>query len=303
MITLITGENSFENERALQKVARSFEGGPERVDGTELALSSLPDLLMGGTLFAQKRLVIIRRLSENKTVWNEFVDWLPRVDEDIHLVLVEPTLDKRTKTYKALQKNAEILSSILWSERDTTSAERWLVTETGRLGIALDKKSTHTLLERTGYDQWTLMHALEKLAVMDSITPRLIEGLVDASPSENVFLLFEKALRGDSREVKEMLKTLAMTEDAYRLLGLLAGQATQLSVSVVSSIPSAEVAKDIGVHPFALSKLAPFAKKLGRSGVKEVLVAIGEADEMAKTSAIDPWILIEQSLLKIAQIK
>lgn len=302
MITLIAGENTFENDRLLRTMTRSFDGVAEMIDGGELELRALPDLLMGATLFATKRLVVIKGLSENKSVWNDFADWANRVSDDVHVVLVESAPDKRTKTYKQLQKLADIKQSALWTDRDTAKAEQWVADEGKRLGVTLDKKSAHALVERVGVDQWVLYHALEKLSVMGAVTPELIESLVDANPVENVFLLFEYALKGNAARVKTMVDTLALTEDAYKLLGLLSGQAVQLATLTLADKPSADVAKDMGVHPYALSKLAPVAKKLGRSGAKKVIAALRQADEAAKTSATDPWLLIERALLKVATI-
>lgn len=302
MITLITGDNSFENERTLKTVARSFDGVPEMIDGSVLEVKMLPDLLMGATLFASKRMVVIKNLSDNKTVWNDFADWIDRISDDIHLVLVDSAPDKRTKTYKALQKAATVHTSAVWTDRDTVKAEQWSIQEAKRLGATLDKKSAQTLVARIGVDQWALQDALDKLSVMETITPELVETVVEANPTENVFLLFESALKGNTAKVKSMVDTLALTEDAYKLMGLLSGQAVQLAVLAISDKASGEVAKDMGVHPYALQKIAPIAKKVGKNGAKKVVEALKEADETAKSSMTDPWLLIERALLKIAQI-
>jgi DNA polymerase-3 subunit delta len=300
VITLLTGENSFENERTLHEIEAGFDGTSERTDGDTLELKQLPDLLMGGTLFASKRLVIIKNLSENKTLWTTFSEWASRVSSDVHLVLVEPKPDKRTKTYKDLQKIADVRESKLWTERDFLKAEQWTVIEAKQRGFTLDKKSAHVLVERVGVNQWQLAHALEKLAVADVVSPEVVEALIEANPVENVFLLFEAALGGDGVRIKKMLQILETTEDPYRLLGLLGGQAVQLAVVAVTDKPTAEVASDMGVHPYALSKLAPAARKLGRSGAKKVVAAFAEADAGVKTSAADPWLLIERALIKVA---
>lgn len=303
MITLLTGENSFEMSRALKTLAAGFNGHVERIDGEELELKQLPDLLMGATLFADKRLVIIKRLSENKAVWADFGDWLPRVSDDVHLVLVEPKPDKRTKTYKQLQKIASAQDFPAWSERDTGKAEKWAVAEAKALGFTLAPASARALVARVGADQWLLAQALEKLAFVDEPTPQRIEEIIEATPVENVFNLFEVALRGNANKVSEMLQTLELTEDPFRLFGLLSGQAFQLAALAIADKPDAEVAKDIGAHPFALSKLAPHAKRLGRGGARRVVAAFAEADEGMKTSAASPWLLIERALIKTAQIR
>ena len=302
MITLLTGENGFEISRTLRKTAEGFSGRAEKIDGSELELKQLPDLLMGGTLFAEKRLVIIKNLSENKALWNDFSAWLSRVSSDVQLVLVEPKLDKRTKTYKDLQKAADVHEFKVWTERDGLTAEKWVMSEAEQLGFTLESKNTRFLVARVGVDQWALFHALEKLAVLESISPEVIEEVIEANPVENVFNLFEMALKGDALKVKKMCDNLALSDDPYRLFGLMSGQAFQLAALSVSEKPSADVAKDFGAHPFALSKLAPYAKKLGRAGTRKVIAAFVEADAGMKTSMADPWLLIERALIKIANI-
>lgn len=303
MITVLTGENSFEVNRALQAIVRGFDGVAEKIDGSELDLKQIPDLLMGGTLFASSRLVIIRSLSENKAVWPNFADWLPRVNDDIHLVLIEPKLDKRTKTYKDLQKSADVTEFAVWSERDISKAEQWVAGEARALDMDIDMTSVRLLVQRVGVDQWLLHHALQKLSVLERITPEVISEVIDANPIENVFDLFESALRGNAGRVRQMIGTFEVTEDPYRLFGLLSGQAFQLAaLAVAGDKPNAEIAKDLSVHPYGLSKLATYARKLGRVGAKKVIAAFAEADTAMKTSAAEPWLLIERALIKVCAI-
>lgn len=300
MVTLLVGENSFENERLLRKLVGSFDGLPEVFDGADLTVAQLPDLLMGTTLFAANRMVVIKNLSDNKAIWSELPLWLERVNDYIHLVLIEAKPDKRTKTFKDLQKKAKVHESKLWSERDRGEAQKWVIDEAKRIGFKLDQESARLLIERVGLDQWLLFQSLEKLAVVDEITPQTIELLIDANPTENIFLLFEAALRGDTLKVRKVLDSLKLVEDAYQLLGLLSGQAVQLAMIAVADKPNDEVAKDLGIHPYVLSKLMPFARKLGRAGTRKTIEIFTEADGAVKTSAIDPWLLIERALTKVA---
>ena len=134
MITLLVGENSFEVQQALRAIVHTFDGVVEKIDGSELDLKQLPDLLMGGTLFADKRLVVIKQLSDNKAIWPVLGDWLPRISDDIHLVLVDSKLDKRTKSYKDLQKVAVMTEYPAWSDRDISKAEQWVAGEAKSIG-------------------------------------------------------------------------------------------------------------------------------------------------------------------------
>lgn len=302
MITVLTGDNSFELARALDGIVAVFDGQAEKFEGSDLQVIQLPDLLMGATLFADKRLVIVRDLSDNKPLWDALPEWLARVGDDIHLVLVEQKPDKRTKTYKDLKKLADVKEFAGWGDRDSMAAESWVAAEAKRQGFTLDKKSAQTLVSRVGLDQWQLYHALQKLSVLDEITPGVIETITEAAPSENVFNLFDAALRGDSRKVAEMIQTLQRTEESYMVLGLLSGQAFQLAALTVATKPSDQVARDLGVHPYGLSKLAPHAKKLGPAGARKVVGYFADADSAMKSTATDPWLLVERALIKTTTV-
>jgi DNA polymerase-3 subunit delta len=299
MITLLTGENTFELENELGRIMVNFAGTAERVDGSELDTRRLPDLLMGSTLFADKRLVVIKGLSENKTLWTDFVDWIPRISDDIELVLIDTKPDKRTTTYKELKKVATVLEFEPWTDRDYTKATDWLIKQASQQGIELNKKSVQLIIQRVGVDQWALFHALEKLALVDRITDEVIEDIIDINPSENVFNLFDAALSGDQAKVARMIKTLETSDDPYRLFALLSGQAFQLAAMAVSD-SSDSVAKDLGVNPYVLSKLTSTAKRLGRSGARKIITTFAEADDDLKLSRADPWLLIERALMQVA---
>lgn len=302
MITVISGENSFENERILARIVADFNAVPEKIDGELLEVRHLPDLLMGISLFASRRLIIIKNMSANKPLWNDFEQWIPRLSDDTDLVLIDPKLDKRTKTFKALQKTAKIHETKLFTDRDTVRVEQWTAEEADRLGVGMDKKSTQTLVARVGVDQWALFRALQKLAVLDEITPEIILDIIEPNPTENAFGLFEAALKGDNKKVVHMLHVLSKTEDVYRLFGLMSGQAVQLATLAVAEVPDTIVASDLGVHPFVISKLSPFAKRSGKSGAKEIVRYFAQADSAMKTGQADPWLLLESALLKTAKI-
>lgn len=302
MITVLTGDNSFELARALTAIRAGFAGVPEQYEGEDLELAQLPDLLLGGTLFSNERLVIIKSLSDNKKLWEVLPEWLEKSDADTHVVLVEPKPDKRTKTYKELKKNTTVQEFGAWGDRDMMTAEKWVVDEANCQGLVLDKRLAQQLVARVGLDQWQLFHAIEKLVVLDTVDAETIERVVEANPTENVFNLLDAALRGDSKKVSDMIKTLQISQDPYMTFGLLAGQVFQLAALAVADKPSNEIASAIGAHPYALGKLALYAKKLGRPGARRILAIFADADAAMKSSAVDPWLLVERALIKTAAL-
>lgn len=302
MITVLTGENSYDIAQALDAIAAAFSGTPERVDGESLTLADLPDLLMGATLFSPTRLVIIKDLSSNSAVWNELGDWLGRVSDDIQLVLVDTKLDKRTKTYKQLKAAADVREFAPWKDGDLATAQRWVTGEATARQVALDNAAVRALVDQVGADQWQLHYALEKLAVLDTVTPNVIRQVIDRTPHDNVFALLDLAIKGKRADVRAMLTNLEKSDEAYRLFGLLATQVTQLAAVAVSNRPGPELAQALGVHPYAVSKLQATAERLGRSGARRLVRVFAEADHQLKTSSGDPWLLIDIALMQCAPV-
>lgn len=295
MITVLTGENSFEINEALQEIVAAFDGQAERIDGSTLELKDIPDLLMGGTLFATQRLVIIKDLSSNKMVWEKLPEWLPRLSDDIHLVLVDAKPDKRTTAYKELKKQADLKEFMSWTDKDRGLAEQWVIARATNQGLSLDKKLAHQLVERVGLDQWQLASALEKLSLLDEVTTETIEATIDASPSENVFLLFETALEGKTKQIHDMIRTLELTEDPYQVFALLSSQAFQL-LAVAAAKAGDNPAKDFAIHPYVASKLSRHAKRLGANGAGRIVKVFAQTDADLKLSKAEPWLLIEKAL-------
>jgi len=299
MITALTGDNSFAIRERVLAIIAEFGGEPERIDGAALELRQLPDVLMGSSLFAEKRLVILSDLSSNKQLWEKLPDWLPRVSDDIHLVLVDEKLDKRTLSYKALAKATSIETCAEWTPRDTSLAEAWAVNYAQERGAALDRASARHLVSRVGAHQWTLAQAIEKLSVLDTISPAIIDEVIEATPSENVFAVFEMALEGRSRDVVMMLKTLTLQQDPYMFFALLSSQALQLA-AVAAAGEQQQPAKDFGIHPFVASKLTRHVRQLGKRTIFSIVQLFANADADMKVSKAEPWILIEQVLLRTA---
>lgn len=300
MITALIGDNTFERQAAVTALIAAFDGVAERIDGSTLTVADLPDLLMGRTLFAEQRLVIITDLALNTTIWGRLTDWLDRVAETTHLVLVDEKPDKRTAAYKALKAGGVIKEFVAWTDRHQVNAENWLRSYAVTYGVTLDTKLAHHVVARVGVDQWQLVSAVEKLSLLDEITIESIDEHIDPNPSENVFQVFELALERRLPQLQAVLRTLELTEEPYKLFALLSSQAVQL-LAVALDDGTRQPAKDFGIPPFVVSKLARQAKRLGPAGARRVVKAFADADADMKRSRGEPWLLIERALIHASQ--
>ncbi len=300
MITWLVGDNSYEVRQALLAIEGSFRGSSERVDGTELSMSQLPDLLMGISLFASERLVVITDITLNSALWEKLPDWLGRVSDDIHVVFIDTKPDKRKLSYKALKAAAELREFPAWTERDSQRAEQWAATHAASLGLSIDARAIRYLVARVGLDQWQLANALETISLLEVVTKESIDDIVPPNLQENIFQLFETALEGKSQQVALQLKTLALQEDPYALFALLNSQVLTLA-AVTFATDSTNPTKDFAIHPFVASKLTRHGARLGKQRVGSILELFAKTDAEMKRSRAEPWLLMERTLLEVSK--
>ena len=102
MLKIYTGEDRI---KAKKSITQFLGSNYEVIEGADLAPSDLPTILLGQSLFSKERSILIQDLSSNKPVFDELPKYL---DTPHKVALLELKLDKRSSTYKTLQKKVEI---------------------------------------------------------------------------------------------------------------------------------------------------------------------------------------------------
>ena len=302
MIYVFFGENEFSKRQKVDEVLGDRIA--RRRDGEELTIGDLRELLTGKTLFGGEEPIIITDLSQNSEVWAEFPEIAKLSDELV--ILLETKLDKRTKTYKNLAKNATVQEFASLGERQRPELVKWAIDRTKERGTKLTKKQIETLVDRLGYDQLRLDNLFAQLSLLDEVTDDLIDQLVPLAKSESVFELLDATIRGDFGSIQRIISYLEMTsgdDGAYQTIGLLASQAMNLLALVLSDIDTQKVAQDFGVHPYALRQLSPLARQLDKIAALRICRILLQADMQMKTTGVEPWLLVETALMKIAKLK
>jgi len=304
MILFLTGTNDFGIRQAIDALVAAAiiangANAVDRVDGETLDPARLPDLLQGASLFANERLVIIRDASKNKPLWEGLGDYAEKVSSEITLVIVDSAPDKRTRTYKQLQKHGSHQDFPELSEHELAA---WAVDVARKEGATLDGRTATYLVRQVGANQWQLSSELAKLiASGQGITRESIDLLVEPSPQASAFELLDATLQGNQARAQEILAKLKTIEDPYKLFGLLVSQVHTLAVvaTAVGKSPDA-IAREAGIHPFVAKKMQPLARTLSYAQLRGIIGAVALADTQMKSTGADPWMLLAQCLGKIA---
>lgn len=301
MIHLLYGENNFFVRQKMQEILSSWpvDVQIERYDGADVTAESLPAILQTLSLFSTQKYIVFKDLSLNKSAWAEFAEQLDAALES-EMILLEETVDKRTKTFKKLQKIATVFEAKPLSESE---AAAWLGEQASARSVVLTKSQIHTIIERIGCDAWQLHFALEKLGAAGKVTDEIIDELLEPTAHDTVFGLLDAAFSGKVAETQALVSHIKSEQDPYQFFGLFSQQIFQLVTLAVSEQSPAVVAKELGVHPYPLQKLQPFARTLSTEHIKNIVTLLGQCDDELKRSGVEPWLLIEQALVKLALIR
>ena len=204
MIYLFYGENEFEKRRAIAKLIGNEKAA--RHDGEDLTLAGMQEIAIGQTLFMNSSVYLISKLGENSEIWSQLPDM--KFDDDRTIILAEDKIDKRTKTYKWLQKNAKVQEFSPLSDRQKPQLLKWCVAEAKARGCRLTNRQAEIIVDRLGFDQLRLSNFLDQLALAEKVTDDLIDNFIPLARTENVFDLFISALAGDYDRVHDIISYL-----------------------------------------------------------------------------------------------
>ena len=307
--TILYGDNSYERTAQFAKMKIDAEKSGfeiQKSNSDELSKSDFVNLICGVSLLSEKRFVYIRNLSENSEIWQNLAEILPRTSTDVHLCLVEDKIDKRSVVYKAISKIVELYEFKNLTARDSKNLAEFARLFAKKQGLSLDNKTANFLISWVGIDEWRIRDAIEKIALIGEASEQNIREFVPQNIESNAFAIIEMMFLGDILKLQEEFSKLKITDSedgAFRFLGMISTQIFNLvALKIGKNIgkTTAEIAKEIGANTWALGKMENFVQNLSESQLAEIVSKFTQIDEIIKTESVDPWNLVESTILEIA---
>ena len=310
MIYLIIGTNAYRVQHELRQLVKSLGVRPEKIDAASLDLNKLADTVRGLNLFQERRLIIVEHLSERKDLWDKLGEWASDIAVETYLVLIEPRPDKRTKTFKILQKTAKLVEAMPLTDRQRPAAEKWLLDYASEHGVKLTKTQASNMVARAivadeksrsaEIDQLQLTHAVAALKNTVKIDDAAIATVLPPAREFSVFDIIELAVCGKTANLRSALDELRRSDDVYKVAPLVWSQWSQLVLLAKAEAASTSDTIDLGIHPFVAKKLRPLARQLSPKDLAELTELAAERDYQMKTSSVDPWAALEDFLFRAA---
>lgn len=298
MIYFITGENDYEITDFVNSIKSSFDGVINYIDESTDNID-LKELLIGRTLFSDNKLVVFKNISKQFEVWSKLPDYLGQIDEEITVIIIEDSPDKRRAAYKEIVKISNVKNFSNYDYKTITELKEWLMGYCKRNNIYIDTGLVAMLIDRVGYSQWAIVNTINKLELAGGINKSTIEDQIENNISENIFQLLDFALNNKVRELKQSIDALKVHEDAYKTLGLISSQLLMV-VALKNYNKPEEVARDFSSSLYMISKLRSAAVNVKQPRLRRAVKLLAIADSKMKSSAEDPWTYLDQALMKIA---
>lgn len=300
---LITGEEGFLVDAKLQELVQDLgqdEWARERLtswDETNAKLLSMP-------MFAGPRVFILDfNILLKSQVDPEKLGELLASHDNVLIIYTKEKIDKRTRLYKEVAKNALLIELASIRGRELT---RWL----GKRGIELGatsfpERAAERLAFLAGPDLATLDNELKKLINYSPVVnSETVEKLAVRAPQTNIFSLIDNVVNGNVGVamvmVEDMLRSgiqvpylLYMLSRQYRLLfSYLFHRKRGVSPGEISKLLPP-------LHPYAFQILSTQAGKLSLAECADSLHSILEADYLYKNGVQRGPGLVQSLVVKL----
>jgi DNA polymerase-3 subunit delta len=315
MIIFLHGPNTFASRRQLDGMAQAYlkktgsDLGLDRIDGASTNPAELSNSLHAAPFLASSRLVIINRLSQNKTATAQIEKIINQIPPTTVAVFYEETVDQRTTYFKALARADKV---VVFGHLAGAAARTWIKAEAKRLGAEIDPPALQMLLDHAGgeawrqrqeINQWRLQNELTKLAAYSpSITAETIRLLVEPSHSQNIFDLVESMTSGQADRAGRILNELmaAGANELYLLTMIIWQLRNLLLAKSAGPISPAELARSAGMSPYVARKMQAAHRRFSLEQLAQAFQEAVETEYLIKTGAHKPDVLLERLVLRLS---
>lgn len=306
MIITFTGTNDFVRRSELRAYIDEFvkthgDFGLERVEAGSIELGRLLESVASVPFLAEKRMMVLTGISENKQIAEHLDKLLEAVADTTELVIVEPKFDKRSSLYKTLKKESDFRE---FNALDDRSLGGWVVSEATARGGRVSAADAQYLLNRVGLDQLTVSSELDKLITYDpTVTRETIDLLTEPTPQSTVFNLLDAAFLGDHKRTMAIYQEQRSQQvEPQAIMGMLVWQLYVLAVvkagDMAHKLPE-EIAKASKLNPFVVRKTHAIARKLSYKQVKALVARTLELDIRLKSEPVNADDAVQHYLLTI----
>lgn len=297
---LYHGKNTFLSKELLRSEIENLkEKDPETeiltLEADTLNPEQILDPLSSPSLFAKKRLIIIKRIYKNKKKGDILEPLLELLDksqsDDILLIWEEEKIRSNTKYYKFFKKENAVEESKDLNKRTFFT---WLKKELGENNLEIDSDAKKILAERTNYDAERCANEIQKFK-LDSDTNIIKKDAIEIQTAdtlqENIWTLIDAINKGEKEiSISILEKLYSQSTDPNYILAMLARNLRLIALTkhlVEEGRTSREISSILKIPPFTTPNLIKASKQYTDKKIETMYTKLSNLDHKIKTGKID----------------
>ena len=268
-------------------LGNSREGALEVVRGEESSWAHVIDAARSRSLFAPKRVVVVRRAEKLKGDGGDLDAYLADPTPGVTLVLQAGKPDKRRAVWKRLLKKVPVKSAEPLKGRRLSG---YVVDQLRKRKLDLGPDGLEELIQRVGQDLRRLMGEIDKLeayAQGQALSGADVSEILGRGIGQPIYKLTDAFMARRRDEALRLLdEALEDREPGLRLLWSLHSTLRRLRVAKQlgrSGRSGPALASQLGVPPFKVRDVMDAASRWSHTGLVAALVALQRADLRIKT--------------------
>ena len=309
-VYLLYGPEVYLRSRYRQMLLEALVGQGDEINFTrfsEKEADSSAIIAQAETLpfFAPRRVILAEDSGLFKNKAEEMAAYLERLPEYLVLIFSEKDVDKRTRTFKAVQKYGHIAE---FAEQSEETLTRWILTRMKKDGKKITPADMRHFLEASGTDMNNIENELNKLlaycADREVITGADIDAVCTPQITNQIFDMVRAVTeKRQERALELYYDLLSLKEQPMRILYLITRQYNQLlQIGALSreSLPPAEIASRIGIPPFAVRKSMGLVRQYPEARLRQILEELASMEEEVKTGRLNDSLSVELAIVKLS---
>lgn len=277
--------------------------------GNDVEMSDIIGLAKQFPMGAERQVLIVKEAQHLSRNIDQLESYAANPQPSTVLVInyKGKTLDKRKKTYKEIQKNGVVYESKKLYDNQIPD---WIEDNAKSNGLSIDPKAKFLMAEFIGNDLARLENEIEKLKIVvgeGAITPEVIEKNIGISKDYNNFELRKAIETKDAERAFKIAKYFGQNPKDNPLVVTLSIMYQCFSNIIVyhalTDKSQANVAKELGVHPFFVKDAAAAAQNYPLKKATRIISLLREADVKSKgvgsTGNVSDGELLNELIFKI----
>ena len=310
-VYLLCGEEAYLRNQYKKKLRDALAADGDTMnysyyEGKDINPRAVIDMAETLPFFADRRVLMIENSGFFKNKCEELADYMSVIPESTNFIFVETEVDKRSRFYKEVKKVGRVVE--FGTQKEDTLV-KWILGMLKKENKNITRDTLQMFLTKTGSDMQMIKNELDKLVAYtegrDVITAEDVEEVCVTQTTNRIFDMVNAIAEGNQKKALELYEDLlSLKEPPMRILFLIARQFNQLyqvKLLTKEGLPSAEIAKQAGIVPFAMKKYQAQAKSFTAEELRNAVEECVAGEEAVKTGKMNDRLSVELLIIKYAK--